>query len=141
MAYRHYMSGVKARLGRREEVRIHIIDYRTPGRVCRGPEEVWIGPATRVCWEGGATWTCNEYTIMVRICRAGDGLGSEASVFSICSCPTGLSTQKLACLWVFDTPGSKTILSVSRGSRHSQTRGAYPYLTYISPSSGVLRVQ
>lgn len=42
------------------------------------------------------------------------GLGSEASVFSICSWPIDLSTQKLACLWVFDTPGSETILSDSR---------------------------
>lgn len=136
------MSGVRARLERSKEVSIHIIDYRTPGRACRGPEEVWIGPVTRVCWEGvGATWTCNEYTIMVRICRAGDGMGSEDRFFLYVHGRLIYLRKKLACLWVFGTPGFKTILSDSRGSRHSQTQGAYPYLTYISHSSGVPRVQ
>lgn len=92
------MSGLKTRLDRSKEARIHNIDYRTLRRARQRPEEASIGHATLVCGEGDFSWTCNEYTIMARICRAGSGLGgSETWVYSICSRLIDLSTQKLAC--------------------------------------------
>lgn len=69
------MSDLKARLDQSKEARIHNIDYRTLRRARQRPEEASIGPATLVCGEGDSSWTCNEYTIMVRICGAGSGLG------------------------------------------------------------------
>lgn len=77
MAYRQYISGLKSRPEQSKEARIHYIDYGTLERACRRPKQALIGPAGLVCWEGEAGWTCNEYTIMVRICGAGGGLGSE----------------------------------------------------------------
>lgn len=92
------MSGLKARLDQSKEARIHNIDYRTLRRARQRPEEALIGHATLVCGDGDTSWTCNEYTIMVRICGAGGELGGwETWVFSTCSRLIDLSMQKLAC--------------------------------------------
>lgn len=70
------MSGLKARLQRNKEAKRHKQQLQSREGLVKGPEGVLIGPATLLCGEDEAYWTCDEYTIMVRIRGAGGGLGT-----------------------------------------------------------------